>query len=89
MTRLEDITVNCLVRGLVANDTVTIKHAQMFGDQALEVTYSDSTGRTASQLIYRDQESNLELVTQSRPLAFVADGSLFRLAAEANRIRLA
>lgn len=89
MTRLEELTVNSLVRGLVANDTVTIKHAQMFGDQALEVTYSDSTGRTASQLIYRDQESNLEVVTQSRPLSFVADGSLFRLAAEANRIRLA
>lgn len=89
MTRLEDITVNSQIRGLVANDTVTIKHVQMFGDQALEVTYADSGGRTASQLIYRDQEANLELVTQSRPLSFVADGSLFRLAAEANRIRLA
>lgn len=89
MTRLEDITVNSQIRGLVANDTVIIKHAQMFGDQALEVTYADSGGRTASQLIYRDQEANLELVTQSRPLSFVADGSLFRLAAEANRIRLA
>ncbi len=89
MTRLEDIRVNSQVRGLVANDTVTIKHAQMFGDQALEVTYADSTGHTASQLIYRDQEGNLELVTQSRPLSFVADGALFRLAAEANRIRLA
>lgn len=89
MTRLEDIRVNSQVRGLVANDTVTIKHAQMFGDQALEVTYADSTGHTASQLIYRDQESDLELVTQSRPLSFVADGALFRLAAEANRIRLA
>jgi superfamily II DNA or RNA helicase len=86
---LEDITVNSQVRGLVANDTVTIKHVQMFGDQAMEVTYADSTGRTASQLIYRDQEANLELVTQSRPLSFVADGALFRLAAEAHRIRLA
>ncbi len=89
MTRLEDIRVNCQIRGLIANATVTVKHAQMFGDQAAEVTYADSEGRTASQLVYRDQEANLDIVTQSRPLSFVADGALFRIAAEAHRIRLA
>ncbi len=88
MSRLEDITVNSQVRGLVPQGVVTVKHAKMFGDQALEVTYADSTGRTGSQLVYRDQEGNLEIVTQTRPLSFSADASLFRLAAEAYRIRL-
>ena len=42
MFRLEQITVKSLVRGVVANDTVTINYAQMFGDQVVEVTFADS-----------------------------------------------
>lgn len=88
MARLQDITVNAQVRGLIPNNVVTVKHAQMFGDQALQVTFADSAGRTAQQLVYRDQEAQLEIVTQTRPLSFSADGASFRLAAEAHRIRL-
>src|ERR1044072_3103567 len=88
MAQLEDIVVNSQVRGLIPGGVVTIKHAQMFGDQALQVTFADSTGRTGQQLVYRDQEPNLEIVTQTRPLSFTADGASFRLAAEAHRIRL-
>ena len=88
MAQLEDITVNSQVRGLVPNDAVTIKHAQMFGDQALQVTFADSSGRTGQQLVYRDQESTLEIVTQTRPLSFSADAGSFRLATEAHRINL-
>lgn len=89
MTKLEDIRVNSLVRGLVPNSVVTIKHVQMFGDQALEVTYVDGEGKPSTQLLFRDQEANLELVKQSRPLSFTADGHLFRLASEAQRLSLA
>ena len=88
MPRLEDITVGSQVKGLIPGDVVTVKHVQMFGDQALEVTYTNSTGRSDSQLLYRDQEAGLEIVQQARAFSFTADSSHFRLAAEAHRIRL-
>ncbi len=88
MPHLEDISVNSVVRGLVPNSAVTIKHAEMFGSQAMQVTYVDAEGRPGTQLIYRDQENTLEIVRQTRPLSFTADADLFRLVSEAQRLRL-
>ena len=87
MPHLEDITVNSIVKGLVPNSAVTIKHTEMFGSQAMQVTFVDAEGRPGTQLIYRDQESALEIVRQTRPLSFSADPKLFRLASEAQRLR--
>lgn len=87
MPRLEDITVNSVVKGLVSNSAVTIKHTEMFGSQAMQVTFVDAEGRPGTQLIYRDQESALEIVRQTRPLSFTADPKLFRLVSEAQRLR--
>lgn len=89
MIKLENIKVNGLVRGIVPNTVVTIKHVQMFGSQALEITFVDAEGKAGTQLLFRDQEASLELVEQSRPLSFTADGNLFRLASEAQRLSLA
>jgi superfamily II DNA or RNA helicase len=87
MSRLEDITVNSVVKGLVASSAVTIKHTEMFGSQAMQVTFVDAEGRPGTQLIYRDQEATLEVVRQTRPLSFSADPKIFRLVSEAQRIR--
>jgi len=87
MPRLEDITVNSIVKGLAPNSAVTIKHTEMFGSQAMQVTFVDAEGRPGTQLIYRDQESALEIVRRTRPLSFSADPKLFRLASEAQRLR--
>jgi len=89
MLKLEEIKVNSLVRGILANSAVTIKHVQMFGNDALEITYVDGEGKPSTQLLFRDQEANLELVLQTRPLSFTADGHLFRLASEAQRLSMA
>jgi SNF2 family DNA or RNA helicase len=89
MLKLEEIKVNSRVRGIAASGVVTIKHVQMFGEQALEVTFVDAEGKPGTQLVFRDQEPNLELVQQTRPLSFSSDGYLFRLASEAQRLRLA
>jgi superfamily II DNA or RNA helicase len=86
--RLEDLKVNSVVRGILPNSTVTVKHVELFGD-TLQVTYVDGEGKANTQLLFRDQESNLELVRQTRPLSFTADGHCFRLAAEAQRLSLA
>jgi len=87
--KLEEIKVNSLIRGILPNSAVTVKHVQMFGNEALELTYVDGEGKASSQLVFRDQEPNLEVVLQTRPLSFTADGHLFRLASEAQRLSLA
>src|SRR5947209_5965279 len=89
MARLETIRVNSVIRGIVPGSTVTIRHAQLHGDQALEVTFVDAEGKPGTQLIFRDQEAQIEIVEESRPLSFTAKGDLFRLVSEAQRLRLA
>ena len=88
MARLEEITVNSVVRGVHPSTAVTVKHVRMHGSDTLEVTYTDAEGRPGTQLLFRDQESQLEIVQQTRPLSFTADGALFRLTSEAQRLRL-
>ncbi len=61
----------------------------MVGCDVIELTYKDASGRPGNELLYRDREPTLEIVTQGRPWSFKADGSLFRLVSEAYRIRLA
>jgi SNF2 family DNA or RNA helicase len=87
MAKLEDLKPNSLVKGLIPSVIVTIRQTQMFGDQAMQVTFADPDGRTDERILYRDQESELEVVRQTRPLDFTAPGDLFRLAAEAQRLR--
>ncbi|WP_211232761.1 SNF2-related protein [Desulfatirhabdium butyrativorans] len=51
--------------------------------------YRSPDGRIADEILYRHDEARLEIVEQGRPWSFDADGALFRLVAEARRIRLA
>lgn len=89
MTRLRDLRVGCLVRGLISGQTVTLRHVELHGDEVASVTFVDGEGKVEQALVYRDQEPQLELVHQSRPLSFTADGGLFRLVSEAQRLRYA
>lgn len=89
MARLSELTVGCVVKGLIPNEPVTIRHIQPHGDQAASVTYADSQGRVADRIIFRDEEPNIELVQQARPFSFSGDAYRFRLASEAQRLRLA
>lgn len=89
MLRLEEIQANSLIRGILPNEVVTVVNVQFYGTDALELTYKTSGGRLANELIYRQDEQRLELVEAGRPWSFDGDGHLFRLVAEAQRIRLA
>jgi superfamily II DNA or RNA helicase len=89
MTRLEDLTVGASVRGLAADGLATVVSVAWFGTNAVEVTYKYASGRLGSQLLYRDQEPQLEIAEAGRPWSFDGDGKLFRLVSEAYRIRLA
>lgn len=61
----------------------------MHGTDMAEIVYKDADGKVGTELLLRDRESGLEIVTAGRPWSFDGDGGLFRLASEAHRIRLA
>jgi SNF2 family DNA or RNA helicase len=87
--RLEDLKPNTILRGVLPNGFATVVSVQWFGSEALELTYKDAAGRVANELLYRHDESRLDLVEEGRPWSFDGDGALFRLVSEAQRIRLA
>jgi SNF2 family DNA or RNA helicase len=87
--RLEDLTANASVRGILPDALVTVVSIQWFGSEALELTYKTSAGKVANELLYRHDEPRLDIVEQGRPWSFDGDGALFRLVSEAQRIRLA
>ena len=89
MTRLEDLTPNAAIRGILPDQIVTVVNTQWFGSEALELTYKGPSGKVANEVLYRDDESRIELIEFGRPWSFDGDGALFRLVSEAHRIRLA
>lgn len=89
MMKLEDLTKGATIRGILTNQVVTVVDVKWFGSDAVELTYKYANGRPGRDLLYRDREETLEIVTSDRPWSFNADGSLLRLVSEAHRIRLA
>lgn len=89
MLKLEQLTPNASVRGIVPDTLVTVVNVKWFGSDALELTYKTPDGKVANELLYRDAEPRLDLVELGRPWSFDGDGALFRLVSEAQRIHLA
>ncbi len=89
MAKLEEIKLGQLVRGIAPNQTVSIVSATLVGTEALDVVYSDNNNNHEVRTIFRDEESNLEIVSQSDSRDFSAEGHIIRLVTEANRIKLA
>lgn len=87
--RLEDLTVGSSVKGLVNNESVQVVAVKWYGSSVLELTFKNSQGMLASQLLYREDEARLEILDSSLPWSFDADGDTVRLASEAYRINLA
>ena len=87
--KLEDLTTNAAVEGILADSLVTVVSVQWYGDAAVELTYKTQAGEVANELLYREDESRIRVAEQARPWSFDGDGALFRLVSEAQRIRLA
>jgi len=86
---LEALTPGARVRGVVVGSAVTVISAQWHGSNAITLTYRDDAGSVAQTLLYRDVEPSLIVEQAARAYAFDGDPNLFRLAAEALRIRMA
>jgi superfamily II DNA or RNA helicase len=87
--RLEELTPATLVKGIIPDALVEIVSAKWHGSDVLEVVYKDSAGRVATEILFRDREPSMQILTAGRPWSFDGDGRLFRLVSEAHRIRLA
>jgi len=86
--RLEDLVAGSVVQGLVPGIAVTVVAARWAG-RSLVVTYRGPDGQVAEQVVYRDQEAELVVRSARSAWSFDGDPGLFRLVAEARRIRLA
>src|SRR5450756_2226823 len=89
MARLEDLTPGARVTGVVAGEAVAVVSVEWHGSDALTLVYRMANGRVADEILYRHDEARLEIVEAGRPWSSDGDGALFRLVAEAHRIRLA
>jgi hypothetical protein len=87
--RLEDLQTDATVRGILPDALVTVVSVAWHGSGALTLVYRAPNGRVADGILYRHDQPRLEVVESGRPWSFDGDGALFRLVAEAHRIRLA
>jgi superfamily II DNA or RNA helicase len=88
MLQLEKIVPGAKLRGVAGPTTVEVVRVEWIGADALNVVYRSNDG-PAEVLLYREAEPRLELVQASRAFSFDGDGEAFRVASEAQRIRLA
>ncbi len=87
--KLEDLQPHTQVGGIDPEGPTTVVATKWLGSQALEVKYRTQTGPMRTKILHRADEPDLEPIAKPRPWTFDADGALFRLVSEAQRIRLA
>src|SRR3981081_434420 len=88
MLSLDKVIAGTKVRGLAGASPVEVVRTEWIGSDALNVVYRGSEG-PAEVILFRDAEPRLALVQASRAFSFDGDGETFRIASEAQRIRLA
>ena len=89
MVRLEDLVRGTTVKGILPNHHVVIVDVTQHSDDVIELVYKDASGNLGNELVLRDREPDLEIVTTGQPWSFDGDGAMLRLVSEAHRIRLA
>lgn len=89
MARLEEITVGSTIKGIIGDEPVSVVAAQWYGSNVLEITYKDTRGVPGTQLLYRDSEPGIKVMSNHLPWSFDANAEQMKLASEAYRISLA
>jgi len=89
VSKLEDLQPDATVRGILPDSLVAVVNTTWHGSDALTLVYRAPNGRVADEILYRHDEPRFEILETGRPWSFDGDGALFRLVAEAHRIRLA
>lgn len=89
MAKLEELERGMLVRGIVPQQIVNLVDIQSHSPDAVTVIFKRNNGQLGSQVLYRDVESSLEIVTDEIYWSFKGNGNTLRLVSEAYRIHLA
>lgn len=89
MAKLEELKRGATVAGILPDRPATVVDVESYGSEVVRLTYRDEEGRLGERLVYRDEEPNIQIKEEGLPWSFDGDGELFRLVAEADRIRLA
>jgi len=89
MTKLEKITKGTYLAGVIPNQMVEVVDAIWHGADVIEITFKDGLGNPNNEILYRDNEANLEICIASAPWSFNASSEKFKLVSEAYRIKLA
>ncbi|MGH2510103.1 MAG: DEAD/DEAH box helicase, partial [Ktedonobacteraceae bacterium] len=89
MVPLEDLAPGIMLKGIRPQSAVTIISVMRHGADSAEIVYKDAMGGLGMQLLYRADCEQLEVVPNTLPWSFTADGAAFRLVSEAYRIHLA
>jgi len=89
MMRLEDLKPDVRLNGVVSKGSVKVVRVDPIGEDAVRLYYKDAADKINERILFRSDESKLELLEEGRPWSFDGDGHLYRLTAEAYRIRLA
>ncbi|MGM0931146.1 MAG: helicase-related protein [Actinomycetota bacterium] len=86
--KLEELSPGLRVHGVLPSVSVAVVAVQWHGETALELTYKSQVGELGQRVLYRADEPGL-VVAQSGARPFDAPAADFKLAAEAQRIKLA
>ncbi|MBI2692604.1 MAG: DUF3883 domain-containing protein [Solirubrobacterales bacterium] len=88
MPTLEDLAPGTRITGVIPGKTVAVVAVMAHGQTAIELTYKDDDGKLDQRVLQEEDQQRLQLVEASaRP--FDAKPEDFKLAAEAQRIKLA
>ena len=87
--RLEQLQVGAEIIGLIEGEAATILSAASRGANTVELIYKGPSGSLGNELVTRADEDRLSIDQSNSRFGWDADGKLFRLVAEAHRIRLA
>ena len=89
MLKLEEITKDAQITGLLPDEVVKVVNVEEIGPNARLVAYRNAQGKLEEQTLFRQDEHRLSLAVAGRAWAFDADPAGFKLALEAYRISLA
>ena len=89
--KLEQLEPGSRIYGISADGPVIVIGVTPYGaGSAVKVVFEvEATGRTGSRILYRSDESSLQLLDTIKGWTFDGEGRLFRLVMEAERLRLA
>jgi superfamily II DNA or RNA helicase len=87
--KLEEITAGTLIQGVEPDQAVTVVSISSLGSESINVIYRTQDNQLRERMLFRSDESQIQISQSGRPWAFDAPTDSFKLATEALRINLA